>query len=304
MPFSRLEMIKVINSIVKKKILNSSINKSESQFEPLFTSILSILSLLNKYGKNILLIFVLNIAFFVTIYALRLPVFKTEMIVSSSVITSERVSIIIDPLGKLAREENYRELAALMNLDTNITSHIEDITAKELRDETKTLTDNYEGEILRQQNCLVVLKVTKNKSLADTIQAGIVHYLRNNEFVRRRSEIDRQNLDFMKIRIQREIKELDILKDKISQQKTGFSMMDPSAINNSIANLYGQELAINLKMQLEDRGINIIRNITNFKSPIAPKLWLFLVAGILSSFFMSVFIILVIEIKEFSRSSL
>ena len=195
------------------------------------------------------------------------------------------MAILIEPLGRLAEEGNHKELGQLMNLDSLTASHIVDIIAKELKDESKVnSSENYDGELLRQQNCLVTLKVKEPRSIMDTIQSGILYYLRNNEYIKRRSTIERNNLIFMQARIRNEIKELDQMKEKINFLKSGMSLLDPSAVNNSIANLYGQELSINGKIMLEDQGINIIRNVTSFKKPISPKLWLNVFVAITLSF--------------------
>lgn len=199
------------------------------------------------------------------------------------------MTILIDPLGRLAEEGNHKELGQLMNLDSTTASHIVDIVAKELKDESKiNSSENYDGELLRQQNCLVTLKVKEPRSIMDTIQSGILYYLRNNEYIKRRSSIERNNLIFMQTRIRNEIKELDQMKDKINFLKSGMSLLDPSAINNSIANLYGQELSINGKIMLEDQGINIIRNVTYFKKPVSPKLWLNIFIAFFASTLISV----------------
>ena len=88
----------------------------------------------------------------------------------------------------------------------------------------------------------------------------------------------------MKNRIHREIGELDSLKRTVTQQRGGVTVMDPSSINNSIAALYQSELNIDMKIKLEDNGINIIRDFARFKKPVEPKpLIVFIISFIVAS---------------------
>ena len=248
-------------------------------------------SLIDAYiiakSKLKLIITVFSIVFILGfVYILiKAPVYQTEMIVSSSVVTSERIAIIIEPLEKLVEEKNYFELSRLLKIDSSTASKIKTIEAKEIKDETITnKTPSYASEDLRQQNCLVTLKVKHNPSYFDTIQSGILSYLRNNDFVQRKSILDMNNLLNMKNRIHREIGELDSLKRTVTQQRGGVTVMDPSSINNSIAALYQSELNIDMKIKLEDNGINIIRDFARFKKPVEPKpLIVFIISFIVAS---------------------
>jgi hypothetical protein len=263
-------------------------------------STVDIIKIFKSHSRIFITIFVITISLSVLYFFIKKPVYKTEMIVTSSIVTSERLAILVDPLSDLVEEKNFSELAALMNIDSTTASFIKGIEAKEIKDELKaSASQGYDSEILRQQNCLVVLKVKSNPKLADTIQSGILNYLRNNNYVKRKSANETQSLEFEKTRIQLEIKALDTLKFKITNNISELSsMMDPSAINNSIANLYHRELGINSKLLLEDGGINIIRDVTRLKSPIEPKLWLCVFVGILMGFILSLTTVIIQEFKN------
>ena len=252
------------------------------------------------YRKTIVAIsFIISFSIGLTYLLQKVPVYKTEMVISSPVVTSERITFFVEPLGKLANEKNYQELSNLLQVDSSISNCIKDIEATELKDNTKAgKSDNYDSEILRQQNCLVTVKYQGSSSLSDSIQSGIVRYLRNNNFIKRRTEIEMNNLLNLKKRIRNEISELDSLRRKISKNPAQYTMMDPSSINNSIANLYQQELVIDLKMKLDDGGVNIIRDFVKYKAPIEPKrnviLGICFVGGILLSYIS----IIVISVRE------
>ena len=265
-------------------------------------SIIDILKIFKVRFKLIAFLFVISISISFVYYIFKKPVYKTEMIVTSSIVTSERLAILMDPIEELVMEKNYTELSQLMNIDSLTASHIKSIAAKEIKDDARpNAVQNFDGEVLRQQNCLVVLKIKANPKLADTVQSGILNYLRKNKFINRKSKIERDNLEFMKKRIQQEIKALDTLKKKITLSGD-FNMMDPSAINNTVADLYQKELHIDSKMQLEDGGVNIIRDVSRFKSPIEPKLWLCVLLGLIFGFFLSIITISLLEITQNLKS--
>lgn len=230
---------------------------------------------------------------------IKVPVYKTEMIVSSPVVTSERITFFIEPLSNLAKEKNIEELCRLLNIDSVTAMKIVDIEAKELKDITKSnKNENYDSEYLRQQNCLVSVKIKGSIAVSDTIQVGVIKYLKKNNFIQRRTEIEMGNLLNLKKRIKNEISELDSLKVNIFKNKGQYSLMDPSSINNSIANLYQQELNIDLKMKLDDGGVNIIRDFARYKSPIEPSKKLVLIFCLVFGFVLSYLSILVISVRE------
>lgn len=261
--------------------------------------VISFIKTLIKYKKTIIFIFLIINSFGLIYIIIKKPVYKTEMIISSPVVTSERITFFIEPLGKLAAENNIKELSKLLGIDSSITIYIKDIEAKELRDETKmSKSENYDSEFLRQQNCLVTIKIKSKPHLSDTVQQGIVNYLRNNNFIKRRTEIEMSNLLNLKSRIQNEIKELDTLKRKFTKSNGEFSMMDPSSINNSIAHLYQQELNLDLKMKLDDGGVNIIRDFVKYKNSIEPKINIVFLICFILSVFTSYLTIFIINIRE------
>jgi len=247
-------------------------------------------------AKRILILSVFATVFSLSIgyFLLKAPVFKTEFIISSSVVSSERIAIIVDPIGKLVEENNIAELSKLLNIDSVTASKIVTIEAKEIKDETKAGTNtSNDSEGLRSQNCLVTLKVKRSPELYDTIEAGILYYVRNNDFVSRKSNSDMNNLKSMKERIRKEIKALDSLKTQIAQKgNSGYMFMDPSSINNSIASLYQNELNIDNKIKMDDGGINIIRGFPRFKKPVEPKLKLILIIAFVLSVVLSSLIIM------------
>ena len=106
------------------------------------------------------------------------------------------------------------------------------------------------------------------------------------------------NLLNLKKRIKNEITELDSLRRRISRSNGQYSMMDPSSINNSIANLYQQELGIDLKMKLDDSGVNIIRDFARYKSPIEPRRNIVLILCFVASIITSYIAIIIISVKE------
>lgn len=252
------------------------------------------LILIKKYSKIFLASFVLIVLFTMVYIFLSTPIFKTEMIVSSSVVNSERLLMLIEPIGELAKEGNYNELSRLLNIDSVSATNIAEIEAKNVEEDGGKKSENYDSEILRQQNCIVILKLNNGLNLSDTIQSGILYYLKQNDFIKRKALIEETNFKFMKTRIQHEIKELDSLKLKFPSINN-INLMDPSSINNSIANLYQQELSINLRLSLLDGGVNIIRTFAKYKNPVSPRKSLILVISFVLWLLCNVLYIFIME---------
>lgn len=266
---------------------------SKSNIElDLIESFANLLIAISKRIKDLIIITTIFIFCGFVYWKFKIQVYKMEMIVSSSVINSERLTFLIEPLGKLAIEGNYKELSKQLNIDSSTAKYIKNISAKDPKEESSGNSDNYDSEALRQQNCFVSIEIKDNPKYGDTIQTGILKYLRNNNFVSRRIKVDQDNLLFLKSRIQKEIKALDSLKTKVA----GSNMMDPSSINNSVANLYQQELNINAKLSLQDGGINIIREFIKFNQPIGLSFKLLMLFSFCSGLIFSILFILITDL--------
>lgn len=236
-------------------------------------------------------------------YLTRVPVFKTEMVLSSQVVTGERLGIIIEPLGELAKEQNYAELSRLTALSPAMAKNIVNIEAKELKDESRVnSSDNFGAEVLRQQNCLLTLKLKKSSSISDSIAFGILYYLRHNAYINRLSSVEKNSLNQRRIELLSGIEELEKLKNQGLVGGKSYAMIDIPKIDKSLLDINFEIKAIDRSLELNENGINIIKDFTKYKNAIEPSFRLCMLMGFIMGIFISLIAIFSGSINKLLKS--
>jgi hypothetical protein len=139
----------------------------------------------------------------------------------------------------------------------------------------------------------------------------MVYVLENNEYVKKRSVIKKQNLQALKNKITAEITALDSVKlsvqDLLSNERTaqGTFLTSPSEVNLQIVTLYERILDIETAIKLSG-DIQIIENFTKTTKPDGPLLRPYLIRSIIIGCVLSALFIVVKlinkKLKDFSTS--
>ncbi|MBC7922928.1 MAG: hypothetical protein H7Z75_17770 [Ferruginibacter sp.] len=242
------------------------------------------------------------------LYHLRAKtVYESSLVASSRLLTSIRVERLVSVLNKLAGERNDTLLAKAMNVGVPVAAQLASIEAssiKEVKEGKESTVRVGEKAATMDDNVFEVAVRTYDNRVVDTLQKGILHYLRHNDFVEKRVAIQKQNLEILQGRVQEEEKKLDSLRFLLSRliSRTGADnsttlMTDPGSVNKDLMALYEKELYIREELLLID-DIQVIQNFTPFSRPAGPTLWktiavstgVFLGAGLL--------ILLVVETRR------
>jgi hypothetical protein len=234
--------------------------------------------------------------------------YESTMILNSQYLNKRLVDNTIEKLDVLAKEEDKKGLAGLFNISDSLAKNIMGFDARPLVLET----DIIETELLKEQlrnaqadakNADVIDQVIKRieienrhsfeitiRTLSPTVipnlQEALVGYFRNNEYVKRRIEINHQNLRDREKQLTDELQKMDSLKLVIyanyksmaEQARSGSnnvilsdrSVTNPVEIYNQYQNLYDELQEVKSQIYLKP-DFEIVDSFTPFSEPASPS---------------------------------
>jgi hypothetical protein len=247
---------------------------------------------LKKNSKVFILFLLLGLIIGSLSFYLLPRVYKVNMLADSRILNGEEVIAIVDSWQDLLKKGEYNLLSRKFN-----------ISVKEV-ESIKTIEAETNKRIARDQErnaFLIKLEVFDNSSL-DSLQSGIIYALKNSDYIRRRIETQRENLELLKSKINNEIAELDSI--KLSMHKllrTGGNsanpfLTDPSSVNLHIVSLYEKQLKIAEEIKFLEE-IQVIEGFTRVEKADKPKLIICLLSGIFIGLVSAIIYILIQAIR-------
>lgn len=230
--------------------------------------------------------------------------YESTMILSSQYLNKRLVDNTIDKLDLLAGEKTKSGLAKLFNIPDSLAENIIGFEARPFVAEN----DVVELEVLKEQlrgaqadakNAQIIEQVvqrieienrhsfeitirTLNASAIPNLQAALVGYFRNNEYVKRRIEINKVNLLEKKKKLTNDLEKMDSLKGVIyanyksmaEQARTGSNnvilsdraVMNPVEIYNQDKDIYNELQAVNRQLYLQP-DFEVVDGFTEFSEP-------------------------------------
>lgn len=229
------------------------------------------------------------------------PVYESQMIVMSDILTSSYSDRLTESLDRLIKEKNDSILANRLNLTTEEAKKVGKIEIESVKKETGTNKDN-------ESSTFIVTVSVLNSSLLPKLQNGLIEYLRNNQYVKTRVRQREEMYKTLIEKLDQEIQSLDSLKARLFSGKPLYSkssemmLVDPTNIYSKIIELTQQR--INYKNALElFNSIQLIEGFTPFKKPASPKLSVALVVGFALGFFGAIGLLTLKQLLKMARES-
>ena len=227
--------------------------------------------------------------------------FSSSMVIESEYYDRDLMDGAVGELNALAEQGAYSSLGKKLNISEEEASNLRSLKMEVIMaEDDKMLLDAYlkslqeskmtvdelvairEKLINENAKYRLTIEVFSNEMLQN-MQDGLVYYLENNEYVERRIEIEMQNLQALRGKLQQERGKLDVLKNLIAENfnqanekgRTGSnnvifgtaeSATDPLNVYREDIKLYNEELAINKKLALME-NVEVIKSFTAFKKP-------------------------------------
>lgn len=250
---------------------------------------------------------------------LKKKFYESSMILSSDYLNKRIVDNAIDKLTLLAEEETPQGLARALHVSDTLASNIVRFDAKPFVAERELV----ELEVLKEQlknaqvkSPAVIDQIIKrieienqhgfeftvrtySQTAIKPLQDALVSYFKNNDYIKRRVDIEKVNLGARKTKLLRESQKLDSLKSVIyanyrsmadqTRQGSNNVILSDKAVTNPLdvyaqdLDLYDQLLVINRKLYLQP-DFEIIDGFTEFDEPASASKLRIVATGILIGF--------------------
>jgi hypothetical protein len=263
----------------------------------LLNLISSLASLIKKYVYVITVIIALSTLIGFVLFKRTTPYFKAQMIADSGTLPNKEVINIVEYWQTLIGKGDYVTLAAKLNLSVAAINKINKIEAED--------TQNGEIQATKNENSFMISTIVTDVQILDSLESAIVYALENNEYVKKRSAIKRQNLESLKNKISAEVIALDSVKNSVKQflskdrPASGTFFTSPSEVNLQIVALYERILDLETSIKLSE-DIQVIENFTKTTKPDGPDLMPYLTYGFIIGCLLSIiFIIYKLLINKF-----
>jgi hypothetical protein len=235
---------------------------------------------------------------------LKKKYYESTMILSSDYLNKRLVDNTIKKLNLLADETNKSGLAKILNISDSLASNIIEFTAKPfvsekdlielevLKEQLKNAQASTKNEKVIQQvveridienrHAFEITVKTSNSTFIGALQSALVNHFKNNEYIKRRIEINKTNLLEKKTKLFHDLQKLDSLKFIIfdnyksmaAQSRQGSNnvilsdkaVTDPVQIYNQDLSLYTEFQDVNSRIYLQ-KDFEVIDGFTEFSEP-------------------------------------
>lgn len=212
-------------------------------------------------------------------------VHESRMMIYSDILTESYCDQLAKTLTALIKDRNYELLAKRLNLSTEQASKLRDVQ----------IEGALEGAVPEEARSfiVVVVRILDNSVLPD-LQAGIIQYISQKDFVKSRTEEKRRYYEELIASIGEEIEKLEVAKQRITTgdygRAAGTVMMNPSDIYAQTVALVENKLSMEEKLHLVN-SVQLVEGFSPLNQHVSPKLSLLLPAGMVSGLLVAFLII-------------
>ncbi|MEO1054482.1 MAG: hypothetical protein AAFX87_27865 [Bacteroidota bacterium] len=234
----------------------------------------------------------------ITYYLLTKPRYESKMVVSSEILKEQYCETLINTLNDIIEDGNYELLAERTNVSKEKAFQIKSF-------ELEPIEANFKPDQSSERDIFSIVVTTTDNTILDDLSEGLKLYFENNEFVRVRTELDKQETQKLLSQIEDEIKEIRSVKDSLSrisnlkQGPNNVILTDLGSLYEQALNIYQQESELQKNLELVN-SIDVIQRFTVFNKPAWPKLWIIPV-GAIGGLFISILFIILLEIRAYLR---
>jgi len=229
-------------------------------------------------------------------YLVQKPLYKSTLIGNSEILRNEYVSLLFKNLNDLLKEGNHEALSNYLKVTNEQAMSIVKIEAspvilKEGNDQSNSdkLVNTFQIDI-----------TTLDPSKLDTIQSGIIYYLQNNDFVKKRVVLQKDLYQKLIVKIDIEVSKMDTIRNTMVRMKPtagGVTYLDPASINNTIVALYERKLILQNALETLNQVL-IIQNFIKYDRPVSPILNFYVLGGLSSGLIIGSILILLLEARR------
>ncbi len=232
------------------------------------------------------------------------PTYIATVTLSSSMLSNDYCADIIHGLQLIIEDNTPKLLAQKLKIDTTAAKEIKGV---EFYNYYEKITEKNKDKDTVILGLPFKIKVcASNNTVFDTLQKALVNYLENNAYALKRKEINKENNQLMRYKLNAEIQQLDSLKSVVASNLlprttlSGFVFgqpLDPINVYREGINLFQHYLDLNKESLLID-NIQVIIDFSPRDRPDNPVLWKSITEGVIAGLFLSLITVFILERKK------
>ena len=212
--------------------------------------------------------------------------FDSKMIIQSDILSESYSLKLAENLNNHIRDRDVSFLASKLNL-TNEEAH------QLIEFKIVSALTPMSQQMAEKDKIIVVISVRiRDNAILPKLQSGIILYFSNNDYIKKRVDENRKKYEGLIYALDREIKRLDTLKNKLSNGTLtntkfgGVYFMDVADLYGVAADLYEKKYNFMIDLATVD-SIEVIEDFTPYDKPVWPKLSIVLAASLALAVFVT-----------------
>lgn len=227
------------------------------------------------------------------------PVYESTMMLQSDILTEAYSEILTENIERLINEGNYALLAQRLFIGSNEAAQVVGMEIESL--------EGPKGNKGEENTIFLVTAETTSNAILPNLEKGIIEFLKNNEFVKKRVTLKRQRYKALVNEMRAEGQELDSLKDRVNEgivsdrQGDNLVLLDPANIYSQALETFKEEVQYQEDLELIE-SIQLIEGFTPFNKPVRPKMIISVPGGLGTGLFIALAIIFILETRRYLKS--
>jgi len=217
------------------------------------------------------------------------PVYVSQMLIQSQVLSPTEVSALLKPIQLLAKERNQPLLESYLAQPTEVVRHLVNIEGRA----------TFEGKdpLIRKDSSITIQVSVSDPTAFQGVEQGLVYFLENNSYVKRNTELYKQSQETILAQVLQEKKHLDSLKAQIERA------IARGQLTGIVPDIYTATIKLTL-LETETRqklalvnDIEVMQSFTPYKYPLKAKPSTNILIAMALAFLLWVVIVTALEIK-------
>ena len=256
-------------------LADSRIQQSPNDDIDLIVLVEKSVSFFRKYFWIFISATILGIAAGIFMFKWLPNVYKSKLVLHSFILTNPEQMQIVSNWNALLGNGEYATLARAFNVSEETLKPLKRIKAEEIQ---KVFTSE-------NPNGFYIEVTVSDNTVLDELQKGILHGLRNSEYIKAKLSQRRADLGEMIRKTEEEIRRIDTtrsLLDGMLRGKTNSSsamIVDAGSINRQWLEVNERLLGYKAELQFAD-AVQVLQSFSRFEKPTGPKLIPWIVIGL------------------------
>ena len=231
--------------------------------------------------KHIIFSVVIGIIIGLFYYFQKAPIYRSQLTAYSTYLNSEQVSDVMLDLDQLIGEKDLVQLSQNTNLSVEIINKVASVKCKPHITLESLKKDNSDD------GTFIISVEVKDIAILDSLEKGIMYYLENNPYVKKRVKLKLQGMELELSKIGKEMNDLESLKIDMqnllrnNSGKSNLFLQDAGNISSQVIELFQKYSGLSYDLKFASTDIRVIKSFTKFKKKVSPNFLLSIIGSII-----------------------